>query len=61
MPKKIVLFEDNRLKKQVIIEDSRVIFELVGKHKDGSLMPLQYVSVNIKDLETVYHAVKERM
>ncbi|MDD5244078.1 MAG: hypothetical protein PHU49_08675 [Syntrophorhabdaceae bacterium] len=61
MPKKIVFFEDNRLKKQVIIEDSRVIFELVGKHKDGSLMPLQYVSVNIKDLETVYHAVKERM
>jgi hypothetical protein len=59
--KTITLFEDNRLKKQAIIQDSRVIFELVGKEKDGSILPLQYVSVNIKDLERVYQEVKERL
>jgi len=57
----LTLYEDNYYRKTAVFEGDRVIFELVGIHKDGTLMPMQYVSVNIKDLETVYHAVKERM
>lgn len=58
MTKTILLYEDNRLRKQATIENSRVIFEMVGLNKDGSIMPLQYVSVNLKDFERIYQEIK---
>ena len=57
----LTLYEDNYYRKTAKIENGRVIFELWGKHKDGKLMPIQYVSVNFKDLKRVYNEVKSRL
>ena len=57
----LTLYEDNYYRKTAIFEGDRVIFELVGIRKDGSVMPMQYVSVNFKDLKRVYNEVKARL
>jgi hypothetical protein len=57
----LTLYEDNYYRKTAVFEGDRVIFELVGKHKDGTLMPMQYVSVNFKDLERVYKEAKAHL
>ena len=61
MTKTIIFFEDHHFRQQAKIDDSRVLFELLGVQKDGSTMPLQYVSINFKDLEMIYKEIKARL